>query len=268
MSSQRRRLRAEEISDEMLMAYIDGDPMLTSEERRQIDELLPRHPELVERMISFLYTKDQVRRAFDETMEVPERLIRQFAPTPAFAHAEPARPMAKLREWFRPAGGGWGNGLAFAAVATFLVAGPLGWYMNNALLGGRTVEIDMRGLKASGPMRTALELTESKTKTTIATGVQVTPTATFASAEQWCRLFLLTYADQRETPGVACREEDGSWRIRAQGSTRPTPPENTTLGPPPDAFSDFISGLRTGNSLGQPEEAKVLEQRWGQKPSQ
>jgi len=260
----------EEITDEMLMAYIDGDPELPPHRRRRIAAALPHSPALVKRMNSFIFTKGPVQRAFDETLVVPEWLI--AAVTGEAKPAPKPRSRAGFLDVIRTAR--WRT-VAMAAVGAMLIAGPAGWLLSEAMRNS-SVDLDARGVMAAGSLRTALETTPSGTKVDVGAGVGLSPKATFANVhDQWCRQYVLTYRGDLEAPGLACRESGGNWRVLLQEAARPASPPGTILGsgqglpvnPEGEAFDLYRDQLRKGNTLTADEERRLLrEDRWTRKP--
>ncbi len=265
------RMPAEEITDEMLMAYIDGDPELPPHMRRRIAAALPHSPELVARMESFLFTKGPMQRAFDETLAVPDWLMAAVAgeakPAPRRRAGFDFRELRDLLGLER-----WGPRMAIAAIGALLV-GSAGWLANDALRSG--VDLGPAGLQATGSFHTALEQTPSGTTVPIGSGVQFRPTATFASAQDtWCRQFVLSYEGAVGAPGLACREAEGNWRVLIQEAAKPKGPARGVAGsgeppthPDGDTFEAYLQKLRKGNTLSAADESRLLGvERWSRKP--
>jgi len=264
------RAAPEEITDQMLMAYVDGDPELPPRQRRRIAAAIRRSPELVERMDSFLFTRGPIQRAFDEVLAVPGWL------TAAVAGETKATPRrgAKfdLRELLRP--GRWGAGMAIAAVGAILIAGPAGWFASSMARSG--VDVSAGGLQATGSLRSALEQAHGGAWVPAGRGVELKATATFASVHgSWCRKYLLSFEGNRSSPGLACREGDGNWRVLLQEAAQVNNPDGTPSGngpqppanPEGEAFGLYMDQLRRGNTLAPTDEkALVTEERWSRKP--
>ena len=264
------RAAPEEITDQMLMAYVDGDPEMPPHQRRRIAAALRRSPDLVERMDSFSFTRGPIQRAFDEVLTVPERLMAAVDGGPK---AAPKRSAGfDLRQLLRP--GRWGAGMAIAAVGAILIAGPAGWFANSATRSG--VDMSAGGLNATGSLRDALEQAHGGVKVPAGRGVELRATATFASVHgSWCRKYLLRFEGNLSSQGLACREGDGNWRVLIQEAAQVGNPQNKPSGdgalPPPtpegEAFGIYMDQLRKGNTLApKDEKALVTEERWSRKP--
>jgi anti-sigma factor RsiW len=64
-----------EISDEILMAFVDGE--LDANEQRVVREALTKNPAFIERLECFVLTKARLARPFDDVLKaaLPEKLL-------------------------------------------------------------------------------------------------------------------------------------------------------------------------------------------------
>lgn len=269
----------EDITDVMLMAYVDGDPELPAEQRRLISRRLPQSPELVRRMLDFHFTLGPMSAAYDGVMDVPESL-RTTVAGPAAArrtnsHAARTNFIDRLARWRMPM---W----AIAAAAAILLAGATGLVLRDARPQD-LVTLDQRGVIATGAFGYALETAPAGRQAAIGGGVTMKPKLTFAGAgpgsgpdasKRWCREFEMRYSDNQLAIGLACRIADATWRVLLRTDAEPAPPPGRAVGPdrrdPQDPewlkFENYRDDLRQGNTLTAEDEAALIGQRWQRKP--
>lgn len=241
------------ISDEMLMAYADGE--LGGLERDEIAKALARDMELRRRLRVFERTGAVLAQAFDAPLPTgftARRGVRLASPSPS-----------------------WLDGL-FSAVAP-IHRHPMGAAAAMALLlavaviafrptlfapqeGEAIASIDGRAM-AGGALRTALEIEKSsgglKPGATTPAIVQ-----TFRSNEgRYCREYMLAPGSR----GVACREPDGGWPIKLHiaGSTG----QDGTSYAPASAANDqvidsYVHQVMEGDPLPADAEASAIDTRW------
>jgi hypothetical protein len=223
---------------------------------------------------TFLFTRDPVARAFDTALAapIPERLLRTVHESPS-PRARPTAAkgwtgLAWLSDMLRaPA---FSPALAIPALAVSIAAG---WLLHTTTNGG--TGWDARGTMASAEAQRALELTPSGVKVDVARGVRLEPRFTFAMEDKaWCRQYTLTYPEDLEAGGIACRSGDGGWQVLLQtgltaSSPRlpPTRPagESETLLDGVSLLDDVRSQLKQGDVLGREEEEERIAERWRRK---
>jgi hypothetical protein len=252
----------------MLFADLEADAMLTPDQHAALSAALARNPGLAELYQTFLFTRDPVARAFDTALAapIPERLLRAV-------HASPsprARPTAARKGW---AGLAWlGDMLrapAFSpavAIPALVVSIAAGWLLHTTTNGG--AGSDARGAMASAEAQRALELTPSGVKVDVARGVRLEPRLTFATHDKaWCRQYTLTYPENLEAGGIACRSGNGGWQVFLQTGLTASPPLPPSKGPLPAGETETLldgvrSQLKQGDVLGREEEEERIAKRW------
>jgi hypothetical protein len=104
----------------------------------------------------------------------------------------------------------------------------------------------------------------------IAGGLAIKPTFTFASVQKtWCRQYELATPTGQQSGGLACRGEDGVWRVIAQTQAEPpssTPGKAVPAGKGDDVLDAIRAQVKDGDVLGRTEEQRLIEERWQAKP--
>ena len=201
--------RREPISDETLMRFADGD--LSPDEHAVVAAECARNPEVAQRLEAFRFTKEELTGAFAPALEVPlelsAKVLRGVAPPTRASRWRPnpvamagfARP--NLRQ----------HVMGIAAAVTLLLAGTAGWLLRDS------VRPDHAGLVAPPSLQRALEETPSDVPAKLAGDLSIKPSSTFGSLQKrWCREYTMIYSDRVRAPALACRGEDGIWRVEAQ----------------------------------------------------
>jgi hypothetical protein len=258
----------------MLCADLEADGSLAPDQRAALVAVLAKNPHLKELYESFRLTRDPLARPFEAALEaaVPERLLRTLCDSPS----PRSRSTAARRGWPSLA---WLGDLLRApalspatAIPALAVSIAVGWLLNTATGGGATPH--PQGPIASAELRNALEVTPSRVEVTLARGVRLEPRFTFATEDKvWCRQYKLTYPENLEAGGVACRGSDGVWQVLMQTALtarQPQPPPDSvfTAAPPPSDSEKALDGVRgqlkRGEVLGGEEEAECIAGHWKQ----
>jgi hypothetical protein len=260
-----KRILEEQISDEMLMMYVDGE--LPPDQRQIVTASLPHNPELVKRLESFLFTRETLRGAFAETLNVPQQLIDKVPSaeqsSAAVGRAKPSlvnlfglgrRRVGRMPVW------------AIAGVGAVLLAGATGWLLRDA------TQPDHTGLIAPPTLQHALEHALMRQSASLAGDVLMEPKLTFWSLQRrWCREFKLIYGNRTEAPALACRAAGGTWRVHLlEDPANPGAPRDSIPAGDrnPDAsvsaYRDQIMGGRS--VLTVEDESDLINNRWNRKP--
>lgn len=196
------------ISDEILMAYADGE--LDDAARREVELAMRRDPAIAEQVRRHQALRSNVFDAFSSTLEeeVPQRLhaaarsgkvVHLDSVRPVKAAPPPAPPAPKPR-WSWPE---WG---ALAATLVLgVLAGSLGLKSASDAATLAAIEVDSGMLKAEGKLAAALNVQLASAS---ADGVGMKVGLTFVNREgNYCRSFTMP-----RSAGLACRE-NGTWTL-------------------------------------------------------
>jgi hypothetical protein len=223
------------ITDEMLMAYVDGE--LPEAQRIAVDSAVAADPALFEKLERHRRLRARMGGAFADllTEPVPERLAAAAKPSnvvpfPARSRAVPA--------WAAMA----------ACVAMGLIAG-----LSVPRLGpAPTIGSDLR---AHGQLATALD---KQLASAPAQGAAVRVGLTFRSADGYCRTF-----SEKTVAGLACRE-GGAWRVRiaVAQAAGPTSDYRTAASETPPQVLEAAQELMVGEPLDAKAEAAARAKGW------
>jgi hypothetical protein len=273
-----------EMSDEMLMAYADGE--LDAADCKLVEAYLAANPAGVQRLQAFTRTGRGLGELYAAPMNepVPSRLIDAVMTTSPFSKRStaPAGFADRLRSVFEQSFGGPAFWPAVAAVSCGLAVGvATGWNLSGVSLPSGparsweqslVVDTGPAGLIAGQDLRRGLDGTASGTTSKLgngATAVAMKPVMTFhAKSGAACRQFDLEAPTGQRTAGVGCRQPTGEWRIeilatadagRAAGTGSGIAPAGRVASPAIDAAVDR---LIQGVPLGLEDESKLIGQRW------
>jgi hypothetical protein len=271
-----------EISDEMLMAYADGE--LAQDMRARIEAYLAVAPQGRRRLAAFTATGRGLADIFDRPMRepVPQHLLdpvtgsqseraratRVFNVTPISLGRQQRTLPSTTRTW------------ALAASFATLLAAGVGsiWFLQltptdaDATYG---LAISIGGKKTAGSaLASALETAatgSSATRTIDSQAASIRPVFTFGTGKsEYCRQYEVLRKDMPGLAGVACRETDGTWRIETQIAFAPrrstdggiAPAGLETLAP----IEAVVNRMISGDVLGVDDEARVMNGGWREVP--
>jgi hypothetical protein len=251
------------ISDEVLMAYADGE--LDATAREAVESAMREDPQIAERVARHSALRRRVREAHSAVLleDVPERLLRaaqgaaatgrkvvnlQDARAPR-EHSSP-RTRAQPRQW-RTAG---------AMAASVIVGVGVGFF-----IWGRTVPPFARGadgaLVARGQLAQALS-NQLAAEQSRASSVQI-GLSFLAKSGDYCRTFALS--GEQSPAGVACRHGE-EWQVRAvtQGSDQAAgAAEYRTAGSTmPAMIRELVEAQVAGEPLDQAGERAARQRDW------
>jgi len=193
------------ISDEELMAYVDGE--LAVGRRAAIEAAAAADPKLAQRIVRHWAMRDQLRRAFDVVLDepVPERLVvaTRGLPVSRIPDAGTRRRQPRPVAWY------W-----LAAAASLVLGVLVGPWIPRLAGGGPDFVAQGAVLAASGDLATAL--TDQ-----LAAGQSPTDrirllVSYVANSGEYCRAFV-AHREDSSIAGIACRD-GGAWRIRSLDS--------------------------------------------------
>ena len=231
------------ISDEILMAYADGEADAAT--RAQVEAAMQEDPEIGRRVARHRALRDAMQGAGASVLAepVPERLIaaaRGRAPAGAVVDLSRAREAA-----IRKAPGvsrGWQPAAMAASLLVGLALGYLGWHGPAALIQSNS----SGGLVAGAALAEALstQLSDDRSPSRAATaGLSFR-----AKTGAYCRAFALTGADA--SSGLACHEDNGwSIKVLAQSPPAGTPTQFRTAG---SELSPAVRAAIEGSIEGEP----------------
>jgi anti-sigma-K factor RskA len=251
------------ISDEMLMAYADGE--LDATAREAVESAMREDPQIVERVARHSALRRRVREAYSAVLseDVPERLLRAAQGAAATerkvvnlqdarAAREHSAPYTRpLRRQWRTAG---------AMAASVIVGVGVGFF-----IWGRTVPPFARGadgaLVARGQLAQALS-NQLAAEQSRASSVQI-GLSFLAKSGDYCRTFALS--GEQSPSGLACRHGE-EWQVRAvtQGSDGVAgASEYRTAGSTmPAMIREFVEAQVAGEPLDQAGERAARQRDW------
>lgn len=259
------------ISDEMLMAYADGE--LDGNARAAVEDYLANAPESVERLRVFQETGRELSELFGQPMRepVPQRLIDAITAPQNIVAFKKVKRSERIKPFVA-----WPTALA-ASLAILAASGSAYWLTSqghratNRLAG---IEVTNSGERqAARALASVLETVSSgKTADGVADGQKMTiePIYTFATAShEYCRQYAITM-QQAATAygGVACKAPDGVWRIEAHeainalrsSSERGIAPASGKAAP--KSVEDAIDRLIEGDVLRPEAESAAMARSW------
>ena len=262
-----------QISDEMIMAYADGE--LGDDDRRAVEAYLAGNPAAAARLRAFEVSGRSLARLYDDAMRqpVPAYLVETVRT------AKVARPVsAGLRAYLA---GALGSVVAApsalpmtAALACALLAGGAAGWGIHALSGPQRGSTNVAvltggGLVASAALQRALETMPSGRPAPEGNDQRfaVTPRLSFLSQSgRYCRQYEM---GAPQFAGVSCRSPDGEWRIELHMPARALKASNDRIAPaggPASAIESAIDAMIKGDALGPDEEAQLIAKGWHRDP--
>jgi len=246
------------ISDEMIMAYVDGE--LDQDQAVSVGQALAEDPELARRAEIFSESAAALR-VFDAPLdeEVPEQLLATVREVPAGSWS--SRLSARVNRLFaglvpRP--------LPALAAVLLLVLG--GWLSYQGLhepggVQGYPSFVDTPSLSH------ILETVPSGQEASAANRITVMPLLTFAEKNgTFCRRFDILRGPEILGSGIGCRTGQQEWKVLAfqslkQGESSPDR-QGYELAGSEDSLDAFMEQHRRGPILSVREEQNALQRGW------
>jgi hypothetical protein len=272
-----------EISDELLMAYVDNE--INQTDRERVETALSKDPKLRERIEVFQVSRDRLSELFNMPLQepVPERLVQAvlYAPvggarvgsaraTPQTASSYLVACIAKL------AGAIWELGLprAMAAAGAIGIAGGMGWYAHDVARPlpqvSELASVRTGRLLAVGPLQRTLEMVPSNTRVAlsqsdVAQSLRVV-TSFKSSAGKICREFEVGASEGSRHVGLGCREPNGQWLLLAYGATTTVAVRKngveTAAAPSSPIVDVAIERVIAGPAFSLEQEARAIANGW------
>ncbi len=240
------------ITMEELMAYADG--VLAPDRRAAVRAALEGHPDLMQLLETFLFTKGAFVRPFDELLSkpVPRKLVK----------AARGRGWPSIRELWRglyPPNPAFRTAVFAVALAAVVLAG---WLVSHPPP-ENVVFLDESGLVPSQLLQRALEETPSGRSTRIAKHLSIRPKLTFYGKQKsWCRQYDLVWDSKLQAGGLACRGEDGVWRVHVGTGALPAAGDIQPADEQEKILQDARRGIIDGTSLRLSEEEDLIRNGW------
>lgn len=286
-----------DVSDETLMAFADGE--LSPAERALVEAVLARDPDLRKRLEIFEVTGRRISAAFSARLSepLPQHLVDCVMNNTATSALE-----------LRPASAGatvWGRIVrslsfeipvwqtALASIAVLLVGIGTGSFVSRTSLTTAQpivqpsvepaveqkmplIALDKGHLVAAGRLAQVLEtrpgyiIHELEDAGSDRPRVTARIRVTFKSQNGYCRQFEVTGNGDVLAAEIACRSEDGRWRVRAHatgGGGRSTKTGTMPVGEQganieAETIEATVGRLQIGDALGRDEEASAISRRW------
>lgn len=245
---------------ELLSAFLDGE--LSADARTALEERLAAEQDLSERLAELTALETDLRAVGADLLSgATARAPARPAERPRSRAASPSgRPRTRRRVFAMAAALAVAAGLG-ALVADRAAVGPAG-------LEDAPLRLATGDAPTSGPIWRALETASTGAAIEFGAG-RVAPLGTFYdSAGRACReveVFAGTPVDEIAF-GVACRGQDGGWRVEFAATAPAGAPLGDALtpaaGPGLDAFEQLLDSLGAGPMLGPDAEAALIARGW------
>lgn len=256
------------ISDEMLMAYADGE--LDADARAAVDAYLANVPDAAERLRVFQSTGRVLSDLFDQPMRepVPQRLLDAIATPENVVALTSAKRYRRLSAF-----GAWPTALA-ASVAILAVGGSAYWLASQSSFGGISrvgVEVASSGEPvAVRALAIVLDTVASRADADAMIDGQsatIKPVFTFATATGFCRQYVITMPKAAAYGGVACKSRDGSWRVEANEAFNPSRSPTGGIAPAsgsagPKSVEAAVDRMIEGDVLSRDAERAAMAGGW------
>jgi len=250
----------EQIDDEMLSAFLDGE--LSTEQNRHIEQAINNDVELAARAERLTQVDDLVSQAHQQVLHepVPQHL------TDAVWQTKAKQPRAEVVNLARHQRFTGYIPMAAAASVALLIGGLLGQQLTDGSTDAhRLVQADAGVIITQNPLYIALEQTPSQQRFEAGNGDIILPVMSFqATDSRYCREFQIN-SDRKVSIGVACKQ-DGYWNteILLAAGSRPMDNQNyqPASGYSQTALDAVLDDLWGGVAYGPAEEKVLIQQAW------
>ena len=265
-----------EISDEMLMAYADGE--VAGDLLARVEAYLAEDPSGRLRLATFTATGRSLANIFDRPMyePVPKLLIDHVRGFPSGFAQNASSPDAKLKNFDRRRGSPAATTPTWALAASIAAVVAIGasslWFFNSKPIGsGYDLTASLIGKKvADNALAAALEAVPSGSvvaQTISGETASIKPSFTFLTGKgEYCRQYEIIAAKVSGFSGVACREAGGTWRIESQVTNAARRSTGTAIVPAgresPASIEAVVDRMIFGDVLGPEDEARAMSGGW------
>lgn len=264
-----------EISDETLMAFVDGE--LASDERQRVEKALEEDAALRDRLQIFERTGRSLGALYDQPVNepVPSHLV-EMVRNASIKEPEPA-PLERLATRLRDSianlpspAAGWAT--AAAAAVVFSIGLSVGLWFQNVPTGvpldqQALLKIENNHIWAQGALRDALETApsgDSRHWPTAKDDGTVVPVLTFKDkAGRYCREYAVSGTPEASAVGIACRDDADHWSIEIHTAQSPdatsiSPAEGTSI----ERLGALMTEISTGDPLDLDQEETAIRDGW------
>lgn len=255
---------SEDLTDEMLMAYVDGE--IDVKDRERLSERLAQDAELRKRLDVFNTTGRSLGRHYDDVLHqpVPPHLLDLVRN--ADVEQRPVGLMQQIAARLRGRGGLFAApraGLVAASVAAALFVGVgLGTWLNSGAIVPSAdqvalLSIENNHLWATGALEDALERVgsgQSKSwEEAPGQSGKIIPVLTFKDrAGQFCREYAVTGSPEASAVGIACRRDTSKWSIEIHTAQPADATDAAPFRPASSGGIERLNALMTEMSDGDP----------------
>jgi surface antigen len=249
------------ISDEILTAYADGE--LSPTARQTVRQAIAKDPALALKLESFVATgRLNIADAFDGILHepVPARLLnavkaggrRPSRRVGRFAqigdHIRRWSDLLRVPAWSLATVPALSIGLLIGAIGSWLVQQPDTLVRE---MGGRLV--------ATGSLQRVLETTPSGTPVIVGQRMVEAESTFYSQRKEWCREYELAVNADNRFKGLACRGQDGGWRVDMHAHARSA----AAYAPAGhDVVADAAEKLMQGQPLEPDAEKHLINAGW------
>lgn len=257
-----------QISDELLMAYVDGE--LEPAEAVRVEQALSADPDLRARLQPFVVTRQELARLFNEPMNapIPAHLIKAIERAPVGSAGATAAPgasglLVSLKDFVA---GFMAMPMPVRFAGALALGTVIGWAaFSDARVKGSTSEIAMTNgaLVASNALQNALESRLSAHPVPSGAGAVSVDQSFETKSGGFCRTFKIEATAAVPYMGLGCRTADGAWEIRAYEKI----PKKSSMsvrvaGESKSAVDAAVDELLRDRVMTKEEEASVMARGW------
>ncbi len=258
------------ITEMEIMQYADG--VLAPERRPLVRAALAKYPELMQLLETFIFTRGQLPDVYDEVLDapIPETLLRLLVPPPPVPPPPPRRRrLGILRDIFLGSGAGGFRRTAFALAAVSAIVGAA-WLLPGRSAGYDFATFSEKGFVASPALQQALEVTPMGKSAPIGGGLSIVPQLTFATRQKiWCREIGLVFGADKQGAALACRGDDGDWRVKVTTEAvhvQTSPKDHQPAARENEILDGARSGIKDDDVLSAEAELVVIGNGWKRRP--
>jgi hypothetical protein len=257
-------LAAAGITEMEIMEYADG--VLAPERRPIVRADLAKYPELMQLLELFIFTRGPLKDVYDEVLKapIPEALLDPLLPRVAPPAPRRGKLGVFIDTWFGcPAR----TAFALAAMSAVVLAA---WLLLSRPAGYDFATFGERGFVASPELQRALDTTPMGKSTPIGRGLSVVPQLTFATRQKiWCREISLMFGASKQSAALACRGDDGDWRVKVTTEAErvhTSPNEHQPASRENEILDGARSGIKDDDVLSAEAELDVIGGGWKRRP--